>query len=398
MAAERPPLSVMVATIRGWPTTRMPIEALRPQVEAIGGEILVMDGSDRPAPTADEVGPSVHWVKRPGQIGVPAQARRISARSGGRGRHHRGSLPAGRGFLRRDSPGPCRQPRRHRSRRLRRERHDGPSGRLGGVPGRPGTLGFLLSTTGQPSGSPAWRRSPTNATCSIGCPTTATSGPWSCSTPRRCVGTARRSSTTIGSGSLITSPSASPGRECSSTTAAGRSAACVGARWNAATGFGSSDSRSCRSTDRSGRSGSRWAGTFRARTRRVDPADPVPPVLDGGGRASGLSHRAGRQPAPPLLGAFLPVGIARADTAIVHDYFLKDGGAEQVALEPARMFPDAPVYTSLFDEERLGSCCPRGGSGHGRSSTSSARRPISGGCCPCTSPTSPPCGSRPSDS
>ncbi len=67
MAAQRPPLSVMVATIRGWPTARMPIEALRPQVEAIGGEILVMDGSDRPAPTADEVGPSVRWVKRPGE-------------------------------------------------------------------------------------------------------------------------------------------------------------------------------------------------------------------------------------------------------------------------------------------------------------------------------------------
>ncbi len=48
------------------------------------------------------------------------------------------------------------------------------------------------------------------------------------------------------------------------------------------------------------------------------------------------------------------MGIARADTAIVHDYFLKDGGAEQVALELARMFPDAPVYTSLFDEDRFG--------------------------------------------
>jgi hypothetical protein len=57
----------MVATIRGWPVMRMPIESLRPQVEAIGGEILVMDGSDRPAPRVDEVGPTVRWVQRPGE-------------------------------------------------------------------------------------------------------------------------------------------------------------------------------------------------------------------------------------------------------------------------------------------------------------------------------------------
>ena len=35
--------------------------------------------------------------------------------------------------------------------------------------------------------------------------------------------------------------------------------------------------------------------------------------------------------------------------AIVHDYFVQDGGAERVALELARLFPDADVHTTFFD-------------------------------------------------
>lgn len=35
--------------------------------------------------------------------------------------------------------------------------------------------------------------------------------------------------------------------------------------------------------------------------------------------------------------------------AIVHDYFVQDGGAERVALELARFFPDADIHTTFFD-------------------------------------------------
>jgi glycosyltransferase involved in cell wall biosynthesis len=42
------------------------------------------------------------------------------------------------------------------------------------------------------------------------------------------------------------------------------------------------------------------------------------------------------------------------DVALVHDYFVQDGGAEAVALELARMFPDAPVHTTFFERERFG--------------------------------------------
>ncbi len=42
------------------------------------------------------------------------------------------------------------------------------------------------------------------------------------------------------------------------------------------------------------------------------------------------------------------------DVALAHDYFVQDGGAERVAVELARMFPDAPVHTTFFEHERFG--------------------------------------------
>jgi glycosyltransferase involved in cell wall biosynthesis len=40
--------------------------------------------------------------------------------------------------------------------------------------------------------------------------------------------------------------------------------------------------------------------------------------------------------------------------ALVHDYFVQDGGAEAVALELAAMFPDAPVHTTYFERAKFG--------------------------------------------
>src|SRR5688500_12893548 len=48
-------------------------------------------------------------------------------------------------------------------------------------------------------------------------------------------------------------------------------------------------------------------------------------------------------------------GGSRRTVAIVHDYLNQRGGAERVALELARMWPQAPVYTSLY---RPGSTFP----------------------------------------
>ncbi|MDP2691307.1 MAG: glycosyltransferase [bacterium] len=46
-------------------------------------------------------------------------------------------------------------------------------------------------------------------------------------------------------------------------------------------------------------------------------------------------------------------------TAIVHDFLVKIGGAERVVKEFAEMFPDAPIYTLIYDEERCGKEFPR---------------------------------------
>jgi len=42
------------------------------------------------------------------------------------------------------------------------------------------------------------------------------------------------------------------------------------------------------------------------------------------------------------------------NVAIVHDFLFKLGGAERVVSEIAKMFPEAPIYTLLYDEEKCG--------------------------------------------
>jgi len=42
------------------------------------------------------------------------------------------------------------------------------------------------------------------------------------------------------------------------------------------------------------------------------------------------------------------------DVAVVHDYFVQDGGGEQMAIELARLLPSARVYTTFFDTQVFG--------------------------------------------
>lgn len=44
--------------------------------------------------------------------------------------------------------------------------------------------------------------------------------------------------------------------------------------------------------------------------------------------------------------------------AIVHDFLLYPGGAEKVLSDIARMFPTAPIYTLLYDHERMNALFP----------------------------------------
>jgi len=44
--------------------------------------------------------------------------------------------------------------------------------------------------------------------------------------------------------------------------------------------------------------------------------------------------------------------------ALIHDYLIRFGGAERVFLELAKMFPEAPIYTFLYDQEKMGEWFP----------------------------------------
>jgi glycosyltransferase involved in cell wall biosynthesis len=43
--------------------------------------------------------------------------------------------------------------------------------------------------------------------------------------------------------------------------------------------------------------------------------------------------------------------MSRPEIAVVHDYLTQRGGAERVVLSMMRMFPDAPLYTSLYEPD-----------------------------------------------
>lgn len=45
--------------------------------------------------------------------------------------------------------------------------------------------------------------------------------------------------------------------------------------------------------------------------------------------------------------------VAGARVALVHDYLFEQGGAEQVVAVLSDLFPDAPIYTSILDKERV---------------------------------------------
>lgn len=59
----RPPLSIVVGTSEGWPYVRDLLASIRSDAEAHGAEVVVADSSESTPPRAEEVGPSVRWLK-----------------------------------------------------------------------------------------------------------------------------------------------------------------------------------------------------------------------------------------------------------------------------------------------------------------------------------------------
>jgi hypothetical protein len=63
---DPPSLSLVLATLAGWPHIASVFNTQRAAVEAVGGELIVVDGSDHPAPRPEEIGPNTTWISAPG--------------------------------------------------------------------------------------------------------------------------------------------------------------------------------------------------------------------------------------------------------------------------------------------------------------------------------------------
>lgn len=62
-----PTLSVVVPTRAGWPHYEPYFVHHRREVEAVGGELIVVDGSGLSAPPAEVLGPRTRWLSHPGE-------------------------------------------------------------------------------------------------------------------------------------------------------------------------------------------------------------------------------------------------------------------------------------------------------------------------------------------
>jgi hypothetical protein len=63
----RPPISVTVSTVQGWPEIATNLATVIESVRAVGGEIVLTDGSGNPPPASEQVGPEVVWLNYPGE-------------------------------------------------------------------------------------------------------------------------------------------------------------------------------------------------------------------------------------------------------------------------------------------------------------------------------------------
>ncbi len=67
MTEARPPISVTISTVQGWPEIAPNLRTVIDSVRTVGGEVVVTDGSGHPAPASGEIGPEVVWLSFPGE-------------------------------------------------------------------------------------------------------------------------------------------------------------------------------------------------------------------------------------------------------------------------------------------------------------------------------------------
>ena len=63
----RPPISVTISTVQGWPDVQVAITKAASSARRAGGDLIVTDGSGLPAPSTAELGADVTWAQYPGE-------------------------------------------------------------------------------------------------------------------------------------------------------------------------------------------------------------------------------------------------------------------------------------------------------------------------------------------
>lgn len=81
-APARLPISVTVSTVQGWPDIKAAVVDAAESVRRAAGELIVTDGSDRPAPSAAELGDGVRWLSLPGLSVFQLRERGYAAATG----------------------------------------------------------------------------------------------------------------------------------------------------------------------------------------------------------------------------------------------------------------------------------------------------------------------------
>ena len=59
-----PTISIVVATVDGWPAIDNAVSSFEIAASAVGGEVIIADGSGRAAPPSRALGPATRWLRR----------------------------------------------------------------------------------------------------------------------------------------------------------------------------------------------------------------------------------------------------------------------------------------------------------------------------------------------
>lgn len=64
--SDSPAISITIGTVQGWPATKRAIASAEAAAAAVGGEVVVTDGSGLPVPDPAELAPTTTWRTMPG--------------------------------------------------------------------------------------------------------------------------------------------------------------------------------------------------------------------------------------------------------------------------------------------------------------------------------------------